>query len=217
MWLSHHSYFYSWIKWELEEINLSHTMIDAGFPGGSYGKESACSEGDLVSIPGLGRSPGGVYDNALQYSCLENPHGQRCLVGCSLWGSQRVRHDWATKHPCRYILISAMFQNIWNLKLWIISWRLKSFAFVYYFAEAKHGHVLKFHSTEELIRKVSNYFPYLSLLWSCPKGKLIIILFFLLLLAFCIKVGRSTFYISSPGWILESSKIKVWNIFLIDH
>ena len=30
-----------------------------GFPGGSDGKESACNAGDLGSIPGLGRSPGG--------------------------------------------------------------------------------------------------------------------------------------------------------------
>ena len=30
-----------------------------GFPGGSDGKESACSVGDLGLIPGLGRSPGG--------------------------------------------------------------------------------------------------------------------------------------------------------------
>ena len=27
-------------------------------PGGLAGKESACNEGDLGSIPGLGRSPG---------------------------------------------------------------------------------------------------------------------------------------------------------------
>ena len=32
------------------------------------------------------------------YSCLENPHGQRGLEGYSSWESQRVRHDWATKH-----------------------------------------------------------------------------------------------------------------------
>ena len=29
-----------------------------GFPGGSDGRESACSAGDLGSVPGLGRSPG---------------------------------------------------------------------------------------------------------------------------------------------------------------
>ena len=41
---------------------------------------------DLGLIPGLGRAPGGGHVNPLQYSCLENPHGQRSLVGCSLWG-----------------------------------------------------------------------------------------------------------------------------------
>ena len=29
--------------------------------------------GDVGSIPGLGRSPGGGHGNPLQYSCLENP------------------------------------------------------------------------------------------------------------------------------------------------
>ena len=56
-----------------------------GFPGGSDGKESACNVGDLGSIPGLGRFPGGGHGNPLQYSCLENPHGQRSLVGYSPW------------------------------------------------------------------------------------------------------------------------------------
>ena len=44
-----------------------------GFPSGSDGKESACSVGDLGSIIGLERSPGGGNGNPLQYSCLENP------------------------------------------------------------------------------------------------------------------------------------------------
>ena len=57
-----------------------------GFPGGSGGKGSACNGGKLGSIPGLGRSPGGGHGNPLQYSCLENPHGQRSLAGCSPWG-----------------------------------------------------------------------------------------------------------------------------------
>ena len=52
-----------------------------GFPGGSDGKESASNAGDLGWIPGLGRSPGGGHSNPHQYSCLENPHGQRSLVG----------------------------------------------------------------------------------------------------------------------------------------
>ena len=36
-------------------------------------KASACNEGDMGSIPGLGRSPGKGNGNPLQYSCLENP------------------------------------------------------------------------------------------------------------------------------------------------
>ena len=57
-----------------------------GFPGGSDGKEPACNVGDLGSITGLGRSPRGRPDNPLQYSCLENPHGQRNLAGYSPTG-----------------------------------------------------------------------------------------------------------------------------------
>ena len=48
-----------------------HTHIN--IPGGSEVKASACNAGDLGSIPGSGRSPGGGHGNPLQYFCLENP------------------------------------------------------------------------------------------------------------------------------------------------
>ena len=57
-----------------------------GFPSSSDGKESASNVGDLGSIPGLGRSPGGGCGNPLQYPCLENPHGQGSLVHYRPWG-----------------------------------------------------------------------------------------------------------------------------------
>ena len=41
-------------------------------PGASDGKESACSEGDLGSLPGSQRSSGERNGYPLQYSCLEN-------------------------------------------------------------------------------------------------------------------------------------------------
>ena len=44
-----------------------------GFPGHSDRKASVCNAGDLGSIPGLGRSPGGGNGSPLQYSYLENP------------------------------------------------------------------------------------------------------------------------------------------------
>ena len=37
------------------------------------------------SIPQLGRSPGEGNGNPPQHSCLEKPHGQRSLAGCSAW------------------------------------------------------------------------------------------------------------------------------------
>ena len=60
-----------------------------GFPGSSAGKESACNAGEPSSIPRLGRSPGGGHGNPFQDSCLENPHGQRNLVGYSPWGHKQ--------------------------------------------------------------------------------------------------------------------------------
>ena len=62
------------------------TPVFLGFPGGSGGKESTHNTGDLGSIPGLRKSPGGGHDNPLQCSCLENPHGRRSLAGYSPWG-----------------------------------------------------------------------------------------------------------------------------------
>ena len=52
--------------------------VKKGFPCGSAGKESACSVGDLGSIPGLGRSPGKKIGYPLQYSGLEN--SMDCIV-----------------------------------------------------------------------------------------------------------------------------------------
>ena len=67
-----------------------------GFPGGSDGKESACSAGDLGSIPGSGRSLGEGNGHPLRYSCLESPmHGRACRA--AVHGVLRVRCDLVTK------------------------------------------------------------------------------------------------------------------------
>ena len=44
-----------------------------GLPQWFSGKESAYNAGDVGSIPGSGRCPGGRNGNPLQYSCLGNP------------------------------------------------------------------------------------------------------------------------------------------------
>ena len=57
-----------------------------GLPLWLSGKDSPINEGDTVSIPETGRSPGGGSVNPLQYSYLENPMGR----GAGLATVQRV-------------------------------------------------------------------------------------------------------------------------------
>ena len=75
-------------------IILIRQMYLISFPGGSEGKESACNVGDLGSIPGLGRFPGGGYSNPLKYACLENPMDRGAWGdGLQSMGSKRLGHD----------------------------------------------------------------------------------------------------------------------------
>ena len=78
------------LGWEnpLEKGRLS-TPVRLGSPCGSAGKESTCNAGNLVSILGLGRSPGEGKGYPLQYSGLEN--AMDYIVHAV--GSQRVGYD----------------------------------------------------------------------------------------------------------------------------
>ena len=75
--------------WDTLDPKVIHSDGFADFiPGGSDGKESACSMGDLGLIPGSGRSVGEGNGYLLQHSCLENPMGR------GVW--QAIVH-WVTK------------------------------------------------------------------------------------------------------------------------
>ena len=65
------------VYWSFSHFTLL-VIYNSIFPGGSHGKESACNEGDLGSILGLGRSPGERKGYPLQYSGLEN--SMDCIV-----------------------------------------------------------------------------------------------------------------------------------------
>ena len=82
----------------MPEIDRGPSRIYCLFPADLDGKEYACNAGDLVSIPGLGRSPGEANGNPLQYSCLENPM-ERGACQATVHGDTRVRHDLVTKPP----------------------------------------------------------------------------------------------------------------------
>ena len=66
---------------------FNHLVINiflSGFPDGS--EKPPANLGDTSSIPSWRRSSGEGHGNPLQYSCLENPNGQRSLAGYSPWG-----------------------------------------------------------------------------------------------------------------------------------
>ena len=67
------------------------------FPRWLSSKESACSAGDLGSIPGTERSPDVGNGTSLQYFCLKNPM-DRETWWATAHGVARVRHDLVTKH-----------------------------------------------------------------------------------------------------------------------
>ena len=82
-------------------------ITDMGFSGGSDRKESTCNAGDLGSIPGLGKSPGGGPNNPLRYSCLENRHGQRGLGSYSAQdGREWATADWPSNSCYKQLLNS---------------------------------------------------------------------------------------------------------------
>ena len=96
------------------------SCLISGFPGGSDGKASACSDGSPDSIPGSGRSPGEGNGYPLQHSCLENPMDR----GAWSMESQRVGHNWATSlNPFRGVVWYDLCNIAFNTKarfMWYI-------------------------------------------------------------------------------------------------
>ena len=83
------------------------------FPDGSVGKESAYNvghTGDVGSIPGLERSPGGGNGNPLQCCCLENPvvrgAWQATVHGVA---KESDRHNLVTEHTCKRLCVRLFF------------------------------------------------------------------------------------------------------------
>ena len=94
--------------------------------GSSAGKESTCNAEDLGWIPGLERSPGGRHGNPLQYSCLENPHGQESLSGYSPWGQKEsdmtvTKHSTAHKFSKSFVTPKC-FQNMGLGTSLVVQW-----------------------------------------------------------------------------------------------
>ena len=79
------------------------SVLNRGFPVSSDNKESTCNARDLGLIPGSEDSPGEWHGHSLQYSYLENPHGQRSLAGYTPCGQKESD---TTKQLSTYTLSS---------------------------------------------------------------------------------------------------------------
>ena len=73
--------------------------------------KNAGDTGDSGSTSGLGSSPGGRHGNSLQYSCLENPHGQRSLEGYHPWGCKESDTT-ESKHSSSIMFLSKSFVSV---------------------------------------------------------------------------------------------------------
>ena len=84
-----------------------------GCPGGSDDKESACSAGDLDSIPRLGRSPEEGHGNPLQYSGQDNPMFD--LIHMTLQCHHFLRSHFVFLHSfCVLFNLHTFSTNMWS-------------------------------------------------------------------------------------------------------
>ena len=74
----------------LFKITIALVQEGEANPHGSDGKESACSVGDLASIPGLGRSPGEEKWQSTPVFLPRESHGQRNQAGYSQWDHKEL-------------------------------------------------------------------------------------------------------------------------------
>ena len=107
-------------------------------------KNPSANAGDIRgmgSVPASGRSPGRGHSNPLQYSCLENPHGQRSLVGCSPWGLEELDTTERLRFHYNYIFFVFLYISfdfcficlcffVDKVSLWIVPFIIKILLFV---------------------------------------------------------------------------------------
>ena len=100
-----------------------------GLPPSSGGKQSACNAGDSDSIARSGRSPGIENGNPLQYSCLENPHGQRNLAGYSPLHCRVDTAEWLST-----VLLLLSLRVFFSLSMVLVSFMMILLSIVFLFS-----------------------------------------------------------------------------------
>ena len=102
-----------------------------GIPRWLSGKEYTAKAGDVSSIPGLGRSPGGGTGNPLQYSYLENSMDRGSWQSMDL---QRVWHDWTTEHNPTQVRFTPVIAICWLYVLLLLLFLFLYFSITVFFS-----------------------------------------------------------------------------------
>ena len=81
------SRFWKWVAWPRHKENILYIALRKAYGLSRWlsGKEPACQCRRHGLNPWVGKIPWKRKGGPLQYSCLKKPHGQRSLVGYSLW------------------------------------------------------------------------------------------------------------------------------------
>ena len=103
-WRSHYTYIY---------LLLYVCVYRMGLPWWLNGKEFPCNVGDVGSIPGSGRPPGGGHGNLLQCSCLEHPMDRgswkAIIYGVSRSQTQLSTHTHTHTHTRTYKMYLCLY------------------------------------------------------------------------------------------------------------
>ena len=104
----------------MDETHVSNKVGSILVIDGSDGKESACSVGDMGSIPGLGRSPGKGNGNPLHFSCLENSMDR----GYSpRHGKESYRTGWLRVSLSLFIIVILVLELCSSYFVELYSWK----------------------------------------------------------------------------------------------
>ena len=146
-----------------------------GFSGGSDSKEPTCNAGDLGSIPGLERFPGGGHGTPLQYSCLENPHRQRILAGYRVWGHKELdMTEWLSTQysvgPTNYVWILYFTPACYSFL--IIHLFLFLIFFIYFIEWLVYSRILGYIHSKQKSQTLHLPVAYISLSFSAPDHPL---------------------------------------------
>ena len=104
------------------------------FPGGTTGKESACSAqdaGDVGSVPVSGRFPWKRAWQPTLVFLLGESHGQILLVGYSPQGCKELGTTEVTEHTCTHIHVSMVVDYLNFNEIWLCSDFLRTLATAY--------------------------------------------------------------------------------------